>query len=318
MKKPEVPLDETVRLVSLHSLRILDSDPEERFDRITRMAKRLFDVDICLVSLVDSDRQWFKSKQGLDACETPRDVSFCGHAILDDKAFVIEDAHCDPRFVDNPLVQADPNIRFYAGYPVHGPNGKRIGTLCLIDAEPRPFSQKDEQTLRDFAALVDDELDSASQINVDELTNVANRRGFRLVANHLLPLCRRNELDVELIYFDLDGFKAINDELGHDAGDQALRTFAKILLKSFRNADVIARLGGDEFAVLLAGSRESVTDSLTEMDDFLEQTQSEACRRLEWSVGRISYDPNAHDDIDGLLKDADGRMYEQKIGKRRQ
>lgn len=112
MQEPPVPLDETVRLMSLHSLRVLDSAPEERFDRVTRMAKRLFDVDICLVSLVDSGRQWFKSKQGLDACETSREVSFCGHAILHEQAFVVEDAHVDERFADNPLVTGDPSVRF--------------------------------------------------------------------------------------------------------------------------------------------------------------------------------------------------------------
>lgn len=104
MLEPPVPLDETTRLMSLHSLRILDTEPEERFDRITRMAQRLFKVEICLVSLVDSERQWFKSKQGLDACETPRSISFCGHAILHDDLFLITNATEDERFADNPLV----------------------------------------------------------------------------------------------------------------------------------------------------------------------------------------------------------------------
>ena len=312
MKKPPVPLDETMRLRSLHSLRILDSAPDERFDRVTRMAKRLMDVDICLVSLVDSDRQWFKSKQGLDACETSREISFCGHAILEEKPFIIEDTLTDPRFVDNPLVTDNPNIRFYAGYPVHGPEGRRIGTLCLIDRLPRQFSDRDVETLKEFAALVDDELATASQLNVDELTKVANRRGFEQVANHLLPLCMRNNLDVEVLFFDLDGFKALNDRLGHQAGDEALQAFAKILLKGFRTSDVVARLGGDEFVVMMAGQRVFADRSLKRMRELAKDQDSNFSKYLDWSVGRVKYDPDKHANVADLLQDADSRMYADK------
>lgn len=315
MKEPQVPLDETVRLLSLHSLRIMDSAPEERFDRVTRMAKRLFDVDICLVSLVDSDRQWFKSKQGLDACQTPREVSFCGHAILQERAFVVEDAHADERFADNPLVTGDPTVRFYAGYPVHAPDGRRIGTLCLIDKKPRSFSEGEAQTLKDFAALVDDELASAAQINVDELTKIANRRGFQQVALHLLPLCERNSLDVEVLFFDLDGFKAINDTFGHKAGDEALQSFAKLLLKSFRNSDVVARLGGDEFVVMMAGQRVFADRALSSMRKLAQEIKGDFAQHLNWSVGRIKFNPEEHRDIGDLLRAADELMYAQKSHK---
>ena len=243
MESPDLTDNETQRLQSLHALRVLDTDPEARFDRITSMAARVFDVEICLVSLVDFDRQWFKSTKGLDACETSRDISFCGHAILDDSVFVIEDALEDPRFADNPLVTDKPNIRFYAGCPVHSPDGHRVGTLCLIDSKPRPFDDNDIRTLADFAALVDDELAASSKIHVDELTGVANRRGFAMVADHVLPLAKRINLGIEVLYFDLDSFKELNDELGHQAGDEALKKFARILLKTFRRADVVASAG---------------------------------------------------------------------------
>lgn len=315
MKEPSIPLGETVRLQSLHSLRILDSVPDERFDRITRMAQRLFDVDICLVSLVASDRQWFKSKQGLAACETPRNISFCGHAILEEKAFVIEDTLIDQRFADNPLVTDEPRIRFYAGYPVHAPNGERIGTLCLIDPKPRSFSPRDEETLKDFAALVDDELASSSKMHVDELTGIANRRGFTTVAQHLLPLCARNDLNVELLFFDLDEFKQLNDKHGHEAGDEALRLFAKVLLKSFRSADVVARLGGDEFAVMMAGERVFSERALESMDEHVGSIHSKVARALKWSVGMIRFDKTRHAGLDELLADADRLMYADKYRK---
>ena len=104
--------DERARVAELHDLGLLDTPPEERFDRLTRLARRLFDVNMALVSLVDHDRQWFKSRQGVDALQTPRNISFCGHAILCDEPLVIEDAAADPRFADNPLVTGPLGIRF--------------------------------------------------------------------------------------------------------------------------------------------------------------------------------------------------------------
>ncbi|MEP3562962.1 MAG: GAF domain-containing protein [Marinobacter sp.] len=157
MKAPDYPSNEASRLAALQSTLLLDTPPEERFDRVTRLAAQLFDVPICLVSLVDSDRQWFKSCYGLDASETGRDISFCGHAILGPNVFVVEDTLTDERFADNPLVTGGPNIRFYAGAPLADLEGYRLGTLCLIDSTPRTFSEKQQQALRDFADIVERE-----------------------------------------------------------------------------------------------------------------------------------------------------------------
>lgn len=151
MKIPEIPDNEPDRIAALCSLEVLDTPPEERFDRITRIAQRHFQVPIALVSLIDSNRQWFKSRQGLDATETPRDISFCGHAILSDEIFYIPNTLEDSRFANNPLVSGDPNIRFYAGAPLHSPEGERIGTLCIIDEQPRQFSNTELSLLRDMA-----------------------------------------------------------------------------------------------------------------------------------------------------------------------
>ncbi len=146
------------RCEALRSLSILDSAPEARFDRLTRLAQQLFQVDIALVSLVDEQRQWFKSRQGLDATETERSVSFCGHAIEQDRIFVIEDTHTDERFADNPLVTGGPRIRFYAGCPLKGPGGYLMGTLCIIDPRPRRFDDQDRDALRVLAELAEAEL----------------------------------------------------------------------------------------------------------------------------------------------------------------
>ncbi len=158
MKKPLKPHDEAERLESLRKLSILDTPAEERYDRITRIAKKSLKTSIAIVSLVDSDRQWFKSVQGLHAVETSRNISFCGHAILDEGAFVIPDAKKDPRFADNPLVTGFPAIRMYAGQPIHSPDGKRVGTLCVIDPVPRELDSDDLSLLEDLAILVENEL----------------------------------------------------------------------------------------------------------------------------------------------------------------
>ncbi|MBW0147817.1 PAS domain-containing protein [Marinobacter arenosus] len=158
MKAPDLPSHELERLAAVERTGLLDTSPEERFDRFTRMAGKMFDVPIALVTLVDRNRQWFKSCQGLNVPETPRDISFCGHAILHSDVLVIEDARNDERFADNPLVTAAPDILFYAGAPLHSPEGFRLGTLCIIDRTPRRFSEEDRNLLRELADCVEREI----------------------------------------------------------------------------------------------------------------------------------------------------------------
>lgn len=154
MQSAPIPADEQQRLEALRALLILDTPPEERFDRIVEFAAAEFDVPIALVSLIDENRQWFKARTGLGVCETPRDISFCGHAIHCDKVLVVPDARVDERFVDNPLVLGEPYIRFYAGAPLIMPDGQAIGTLCLIDTRVRRLDATDLSilsSLRDLA-----------------------------------------------------------------------------------------------------------------------------------------------------------------------
>ena len=155
MQAPRIPLDEARRLAALHATRLLNSAPEESFDRITRTAARLLDVPIALISLVDKDRQWFKSRVGLEACETARDISFCGHAVLGDEPLVVPDAAQDARFHDNPLVTGSPNLRFYAGVQLYSVERQKIGTLCVIDRKPRILAPGELDALRDLARTVE-------------------------------------------------------------------------------------------------------------------------------------------------------------------
>jgi diguanylate cyclase (GGDEF)-like protein len=315
MQAPQKPADEATRIDTLRALNILDTAPEERFDRLTRLARRLFGVPIALVSLVDEQRQWFKSSQGLQATETPRDISFCGHAILGEDVFMVPNAALDVRFHDNPLVVDNPNIRFYAGCPLKVANGSKLGTLCLIDREPRNFSEDDLALLRDLARMAEQELAAIQLATMDELTMLSNRRGFEALSLHALGLCRRLKKPAALLFFDLDRFKQINDRFGHAEGDRALTAFARLLQEVFRESDVIGRLGGDEFAVLLTDARSATPrNPLDRLAAAVERHNREAQRGYDiaFSVGRVDFDPARHADVAALMAEADALMYDNK------
>ncbi|ETF09328.1 MULTISPECIES: sensor domain-containing diguanylate cyclase [Pseudomonas] len=314
MLVPGKPANEASRIDALHGLN-LNSEPEERFDRLTRLAKRLFNVPIALVTLVDTDRQWFKSCVGLDVSETSRDVSFCGHAILQNELMLVPDALEDLRFHDNPLVTGAPNIRFYAGYPLNVPDGNKMGTLCLIDTKPRHLDDEERALLRDLAEMAEQELMAVQMASMDELTLLSNRRGFKQLAQHALDACARLNRPATLLFFDLNDFKQINDLYGHAEGDSALKTFADVLRIAFRESDVVGRLGGDEFVALLTGSSHvETTRIMARLKEILEERNATLHRgyAIRFSVGQIEYDPTRHETVDRLLADADGAMYAHK------
>ncbi|MEM6883487.1 MAG: GAF domain-containing SpoIIE family protein phosphatase [Verrucomicrobiota bacterium] len=158
MIAPVIPDNETERLKDLYTLELSQSESEDRFDRMTRLAAKLFNVPMAYISLVDSDQPWVKSRVGIGACSTCRDSSFCGHTILQDDVMIIADTHQDRRFSDNPMVTGEPHIRFYAGQPLKGRNGYNIGTLSLLDHQPRDLSKDERQLLSDLTRMVEKEL----------------------------------------------------------------------------------------------------------------------------------------------------------------
>jgi diguanylate cyclase (GGDEF)-like protein len=314
MKPAPTPLNEESRIATLRLLNILDTEPEERFDRLTRMAKKLFSVPIAAITLVDTDRQWFKSSIGLSARETPRDIAFCSHAILGDDVFLVPDASSHESFSDNPLVVGDPNIRFYAGCPLKVGDAN-LGTLCVIDNKPHEFGEEDLQMLKDLAGMVAEELTAVQLAVTDALTTLTNRRGFEILARHALSVCKRMGRPATLLFFDLNRFKQINDTLGHAAGDSALKTFARGLLTVCRVSDVIGRLGGDEFGVLLTGTgSETVSDFLSRLQRWIEANNrvEETGYAIEFSVGQVRFEPEKNHSIENLLALADSAMYENK------
>ncbi|MBR9903707.1 MAG: GAF domain-containing protein [Gammaproteobacteria bacterium] len=173
MQAPDTPQNETQRLAALHALQVLDTPSDKAFERMTQLARDLFNVPVALVSLIDQERQWFKSHPGLEECETERAVSFCAHAIAHDGPLVIEDTHKDERFADNRLVTDSPHIRFYAGFPIRPLQGMAVGTLCIIDHQPRTFSERDLKLLSNLAGQVE-ELLRQHKLQI-ELTQTASK-----------------------------------------------------------------------------------------------------------------------------------------------
>ncbi len=182
MKKPLFPNNEAERLAALNAYEILDTAPEIAYDDITAVASALCGTQISLVSLIDGERQWFKSKQGIDASETPREISFCAHAIHSTEVFIVRDALQDERFADNPLVESGPQIRFYAGAPLITPEGFNVGTLCIADSEPRDISPEQIQSLQALARLVVSQLETR-RLNKQLATNFQELQKY---SNHIV------------------------------------------------------------------------------------------------------------------------------------
>lgn len=267
MLSPEFPCDEARRQQALDDQELIDTPADPYLDTLARVVRDVFGVQTVLVSLIDRDRQWFKTRLGLEVAETPRTISFCGHAILNRVPLIVEDALGDPRFSDNPVVTGTPFIRFYAGQPLLSQDGDALGTLCLIHPEPKVLSDAQKVLFKDMAVLVEGYLklrhvsQQTEQLRaalsreerkamLDPLTQLWNRAGLL----HFLPKEQRfaaeQGLHLGLLFCDLDHFKSVNDSHGHAVGDQVLWQCARRIAATVRPHDVVTRIGGEEFVVL--------------------------------------------------------------------
>ncbi|WP_431022187.1 Diguanylate cyclase [Erwinia rhapontici] len=304
-----------MRINSLYALGILDTGPDERFDRLTRLAVEIFKVPIALISLVDNDKQWFKSSCGINLQSTPISDSFCSFAVESGAPYVIEDTFSDPRFILNNLVCNDPFIRSYAGYPVKLPDGEIAGAICIIDTKPREFTSKELNHLKDLAGIVEDEFKIINIATTDSLTGICNRRSFRLILDEVFKNNRKKMKKFSVIIIDLNKFKPINDTYGHAEGNAALCAFSNILENLSYDNSFVARLGGDEFGAILSDSSHlGATAFINELKSDLQKYNNESGKPylIDFTAGAVEYDFEKHTTVSDILIEADRDMYDKK------
>lgn len=350
MPAAAIPIYEKERLSALQACDVLDTPDEQRFDDLTQLASKLVGTPIALISLVDKDRQWFKSRVGIDAMETPRDQAFCAHAILNPKApLVVPDARQDDRFSDNPLVTDQPGIRFYAGAPLLDYDQMPLGTLCVIDTVPRIVSKEQLETLdalarqasaqlqltrlvrelheknriqeRDYKRMVEYktrleesvvELERLS--TTDTLTGLYNRRAFNQHLVMEFDRSRRYSSPMALVMVDVDHFKHINDRFGHPTGDEVLQKLGSVLRETERLSDMPSRFGGEEFALLLPNTTAADAHHLAERLRQSIESCDWPCGTVTVSVGVTSRrDDDTHQ---SMLSRGDRALYAAKAAGR--
>jgi diguanylate cyclase (GGDEF)-like protein len=322
---PARPPNEAERLAALRAYDILDTACEESFDGVAELARRLMNAPIALVTLIDAERQWFKARAGIDAQEGPRDTSFCGHAILDPTGatMVVPDATLDERFAGNPMVTGAPHVRFYAGVPLLNAEGHALGSLCIVDREPRELNDADNATLRALARMVVTTLElrratlsMRSMATSDSLTALPNRVAFLGALERAIQRAREASEAFTLLMLDLDGFKAINDRFGHAEGDAVLRAVGAQIAATLRQEDQPSRLGGDEFGAVLA--RIDLRD-VREIAERLRQAIASRMDQAGWavtaSIGTVTFRAPPASAEDAISR-ADALMYEAKRGGR--
>jgi diguanylate cyclase (GGDEF)-like protein len=301
-------------LAALNRYEVLDTPTEAGFDRITGLVSTVLQVPISTVSLIDADRQWFKSCVGVTGRETARDISFCTHTIKEREPLHVPDATLDARFAENPLVTGAPFIRSYLGVPLSTPDGYNVGSLCAIDVVPREYSAAQVEILKSFAALVVDELELRRIAQTDFLTGATTRRGFTLEMEKTLARFGRSGHPAALLTLDIDHFKRVNDTYGHPAGDLVLKTVAHGMADELRVSDTLGRLGGEEFGILLQDiESEQVFETAERLRGWLERLEiaHEPALRVTASFGVAILTPQVGS-VEQWLALADEALYEAK------
>jgi len=258
----------TLKLANLHSLDPFYTPLEERFERITRLARRALNVPIAAITVVQGDRQWFKSVAGWQVAELPMSNSLCAEVIREGKQMIVSDTLEDLYMMENPVVRGKPGIRFYAGVPLRDSEHKTVGTFFVMDVKPRKADAGFATTLADLGDMAQRELftvelsnaqsalvaklgEARRQAMFDPLTRLWNRRGATDLLNSALKEADRHNHTLGICLADIDNFKQVNDQFGHQVGDQVLRRVAGSIVASVRPQDIVCRWGGEEFLVIV-------------------------------------------------------------------
>ncbi len=339
LMSPDLPKEQD-RMAAVRRYAILGTPPDGAFDRVAALAARFFNVPIAIISIVDHDRIWFKSHLGLEIEQIERDPGLCASAILQNDVYSVIDASIDPRTLANPLVVGEFGLRFYAAAPLRTSDGFNLGTMCVIDFQPRLINEAEKATLRDLAAIVIDELElrlaarktielevalktqiwhkeHAEQLaKTDALTGLKNRRAFDEDIERYVFQASQRGVDTIVALIDIDDFKTVNDILGHQQGDILLQIFGRSIQHYFRKEDTSYRFGGDEFALLLplkAGRRLGLTQKSIRkrMVQVIEEIHVAGFEQVSASIG-IATIAEADYSLQETVRLADTRMYKEK------
>lgn len=339
-----LPKNELSRIEALRSYKILDTLPEPTYDDITKLASHICQTPIAVISFVDSKRQWFKSKKGIQIAETPREVAFCAHAILGRGLFIIPDTLKDPRFTDNPMVVDGPRIRFYAAAPLITAKGLPLGTICVIDKVPRTLNEEQQTLLQALSRQVMVQLElrlhiieqdrqqqllqeyqkklkeTNSQLQEvilkDDVTGFHNTRFLHQFLDYYLLPNHIQARTLSLAFFDMDDFKLAVDAHGHILGSKILKEIALAVHACLGKEDHIIRYGGDEFVVILPGQGKKESFSkVKEMKLTIQKTpflrEERINIHLTASFGLATYPCDAQDKHQ-LLAAADKCLFRSK------
>lgn len=332
-----IPPNEAERLRAVQRCEILDTPPDGAIDRITALAARVFQVPMAIVSIVDSDRIWFKSRYGLDLTQVPRDPGLCASAIFERTPWIVSDAALDPRTQTHPLVTGDFGLRFYAAAPLTTMDGYNVGTLGVIDKHPRKIGDAKIAVLQDLASMTMNEIDLRVSLRHawelddslleqlsrakqqaehtakhDALTGLGNRRKFDEAFSVENNRMQRHGGKLCIMMADIDHFKKINDRYGHGVGDEVLVQFGELLCLLVRPTDIVARIGGEEFAVLMPHTEISKAAATAERlrTALADRHLGPLTEPVTVSIGVAELEEG--EDCESLLRRADQALYDAK------
>lgn len=319
---PPLPSNEAPRLRALDACRVMDTPADPRFDRISWLARHIYQADIAFISFIDARTQWIKSQteESLPR-HRPRETSVCQVIVSTGEALASPDLASDPRFQGHPAL-ADQRIGFYAGVPLLAQGTLPIGTLCVLNATPWQAGQIDLEPLQTLATIAADEVEMARHneelarhSRIDTLTGLANRRAFDEGLERARSRCQRTGEPLALLMIDLDAFKSVNDGFGHPAGDEMLRLMGGVLGRvELRNGDLMARYGGEEFGLILPGADLRAAHGIAVR--LRTRLSTSGIRRPDGQAQTVSIGVASHPagvlDTGRLLAAADGALYQAK------